>query len=448
MTAPDTSLKPGTYHLADGSTLTVRSDGSRVVVHPDGKRLVLGPDGTVVDSGEPKKTTDKSGRDTGITTTGKTKTENRWDQQAANSPAGLVAQAQQVADQAEAVAQYNATHPPVWVNGQQLVATSLNPDGTPKTLAYVGVRDTKGNVSSAASQLGGSNQPSLAVDPRTGNAITSGNTAFDALTVGATYGPLAGVKGDEQFTMATGPTNVMTGMPVSDSSFSSKLGDHGSEANTVANGTSKMTIAEGVQWLANLSSQNPQAYTQLVNELKHAGYTGQNGMADMIGGAYSEQVGLAFVKAAKDLSVMQQSTGSSMGLDDFLAAKTQAVKDAAGAAYQPVARDYADNGTLQAAAKSAAEEAIGRNLTAQELATFEASFRNQQTGYFNQYDAAKKAQAEAAATGQSAPGPNGVQPDSSGQASALVQGPGFQQDRANYQVQQYTQALAQLFGVK
>jgi hypothetical protein len=248
--------------------------------------------------------------------------------------------------------------------------------------------------------------------------------------------------------MSQGPVDVNTGMTPRTGAYSPNAwGDHSASANVVSNGTSQMTIAEGLQWMVNLSQQNPGAYNELVKQLKHAGYFGTN-PGDMIGGNYSEQAGLGFVKAMKDLSVVQQSTGAATSMDDFLAGKTAAVKQAAGDLYQPVNRDYTDPGTLMATAKTAAEDAIGRNLTPAELAQFEAHFRAQQTSYYNSVDASGKAQVEAKAVGESAPGSAAVAPSADGQANALLQGDQFGQQRANYGVEQYTQALGQLFGVQ
>lgn len=352
-----------------------------------------------------------------------------------SAAAKAAAQAKSAASVAaqEQLDQYNRTHPPMWVNGQQLIVESLNPDGTPATFKYAGAKTP--------------NMPDQVVDQTTGQALTKANTAFGALDVGASYGILAGISGDEQVALTRGPVNIFTGAPDLTAASNQGTGDHSAVANDVPGAEAKMTIADGLQWMVKLSNQNPAAYTELVKQLKHAGYYGSN-PGDMIGGGYSEQAGLGFVKALKDLSVVQQANGVTTPLDEFLAQKTDAQKKAAEDAYQPINRDYADPGALMATAKSAAEDAIGRNLSASELAAFQSSFHSKQVGYYNSVDASGKAQAGAKATGESAPGSSAVNPSADGEVNALLQGDQFNQQRANYGVEQYTQALGQLFGVK
>jgi hypothetical protein len=101
-------------------------------------------------------------------------------------------------------------------------------------------------------------------------------------------------------------------------------------------------------------------------------------------------------------------------------------------------------------AKAAAENALGRQLNADELARFQQSFHSQEDTYYNQVDAYEKGKAATQATGDSSnsAGFTAAQPDASGQAAALVQSPQYGQERANYSAGNYYQAIAQMFGIK
>lgn len=357
-------------------------------------------------------------------------------QQAQQSVAEKAAQQQQArASGALANLKAEQVGGPVWVNGQMQTVTGFHSDGTP-IFGYLGSRTGK--------------SPDTVIDPVTGQPLAQGTqSAFDALHLGASFGVLAGIQDSDRFVMAQGPTNVMSGMPASSAPSAYGPGDHSYSANVVSQGTTQMTIAQGVQWLVSLANQSPDAYNKLVTELKHAGYTGAQG-EPLTGGAYSETVGVAFAKAAKDLSVQQQTTGSTMGLDDFLSRRTDAVRQAAEQATPKVQRAYADPASLMTTARTAAESALGRTLNADELARFQQSFHGKEDTYYNQVDAYNQAKAGAGAIGDNAgtAGFSATQPDASGQAASLVQSPEYGQERANYSAGNYYQAIAQMFGIK
>jgi hypothetical protein len=461
--------KPGTYTLNDGSQETVRADGSRIIVRPDGRREVLAADGTLLGTSSPAKPgLSRSNKNLGQTSTGKTAVENKWDAAAA-APAQAQAAAVAKQDQADALAAWNAQNP-VWVNGQRMLATHMGANGVPDTYTYVGSK--AGNTPDEELVNG-------KATPLTSQGNLPTTSAFGALDVGANYGILAGISGADQFVMSAGPTNINTGQSIYDqgvamtgvlpdgtkakdpahtlvpgqftpagASHDTPAGAENSEsANVTSNGASKMTIAQGLDMFVNLSHSNPAAYGELVNMLKHAGYFGSS-TGDMTGGPYSENAGLGYVKALKDLSVYQQTTGDPMSFADFLNSKKAALQQQAAAQTQKVFRDYTDQGSIMATARQAAQAAIGRNLTPAELQAFESNFRGQENAYYNSEDAAAVAQAQAKAIGESAPSFSGTRPDASGQVDQLLQGNQFTQDRYNYASSQVAQTLMQLFNVK
>lgn len=408
MTAPSSDLKPGTYKLNGGATLTVNPDGSRVIVKADGKRTVQDRFGHVIDTGDPNA---GKGR-TSLGPTGKTATETRKDDQAA-APAKAAADA---AAKAAAQAKVDAANKQyVWLDGHRVQVQSIGTDAA------------------------GNQQYTFVTDADSKPQTYSLPTAYNALNGDAV--PAA----NTQFLVSQGQASIWNGS--APTGGAPKLGDHSDAANTVSNGRNLMTIGQSLQWLANLSVQDPTAYGALADKLHNSGYITDAQYAQAGKGTYSQDIAAAWAKAAQDTAVVNSTqAGANTTLDQLLDQKTADRKAAAVAAVQPVDRSYQDPATLAATARAAAQSALGRKLTPQEEAAFEAHYRGLENQAFDSKDAANKAQAEAAVTNGTAPGANIAMPDSAGQADAYVQGDQFSTQRNGYSALEYMNSLQQLLG--
>jgi hypothetical protein len=217
----------------------------------------------------------------------------------------------------------------------------------------------------------------------------------------------------------------------------------GSDTNSGTN-ENIMTVSAGVLWLRNLAARDKAAYNKLVVMLRNAGYlTGDDEALPLNG--YSQQAGVAFALAANDLAhayqggdtrtLMEYLTERGQGYADFLA---QEEADAAAAdAYVPVERQYTDPATLRASAKAAAVEALGRKLTDEEEARFEAAFRAQEDTFYNQLDTARENETRFAA----------YAPDVTGQVSDFIDGDEFETERAANKIGELSQVFMQMMGL-
>lgn len=206
-----------------------------------------------------------------------------------------------------------------------------------------------------------------------------------------------------------------------------------------------MTISAGVLFLRNLAARDKAAYNQMVVLLRNAGYGSlpQND-AELPLNGYSQQVGAAFAYAANDLAqanqggdqrdITQYLIDRGQGYADYV--KQQAADAAIKAQYQPVDRKYQDPSTLRLAAKSAAETALGRKLSAAEEAKFEAAYRAKEDTFYNQIDAAGRAHQSF----------SGYAPDTMGQANDFIQGDQFQQEATANRIGTYAQSFIKLMG--
>lgn len=220
-------------------------------------------------------------------------------------------------------------------------------------------------------------------------------------------------------------------------------------------GFSEMTVAQSLEALAKLANTHPDRFNGIVNQLKHAGYNSSSSLTGgtaLTGGGWSSDVGIAWAKAANDLAMtnaMEAKNGlPQTTMTDFLAAKTAANAQQAIDRYQPTERRYTDPGSLAAAARSAAQELIGRNLTAAELQAFDSQFHGEEDQVFNAEDSAGRAQAAANAQGTSAPGASVTPPSAQGNLETMLQGSGFQGERSTWLGMQYMNAMMQSLGVK
>lgn len=295
----------------------------------------------------------------------------------------------------------------VWVNGQRMRITSVADDGS-VTVSYDGTEGT---------------QPY----PKT--------TAFDALdseginpdvpylmSLGTQRGP------DGTTTMRTNPG--LTGSADSmDRQYNSRVGQN------------LMTVRNGVQWLANLSTKDPEAYTAMVDKLHDAGYLSDADYANS-GGSWSSSVADGFARAARDTAVVNGTDGGAdTTLDDFLTGKAganKALRDKQrGQDYTPVERNFTDPTALRASAKDAAEHALGRFLTDEEEARLTSHFHGLEASMFDQVDAAGRAGGNATIT----------QPNALGQIDDFLDSGALEQEQANFRSAGYGDALKKLMGL-
>lgn len=205
-------------------------------------------------------------------------------------------------------------------------------------------------------------------------------------------------------------------------------------------GRNILTVGGGVAWLAELSTKDPGAYAAMLQKLHDAGYLSKQALAQAAG-HWSAAAGQAFAEAARDTAVVNTTAvGRETTLDAFLKSKAGAgaAAEAAGgrAAYTPVDRTYTDPAYIKAAAKSAAEDVLGRQLTSEEESKLTARFRSLEDKKFDTIDAA-------AGNG----GAVVTDPQPAGQIDAFVTDPEHAQEGANYRAAEYGLALKRLFGL-
>jgi hypothetical protein len=401
-------LKPGTHKLADGTTVTVRDDGSRIVVQPNGNRIVFNRVGDIVDTGRPAARGDD--RPTHLTSTGKTPTEDAWDK-----PATDKAKAAAAAQSKAQVAASNLSQGVIWVNGQRMRVTAVDANGNPTAVTY----------------------DNSAVDPATGKPtgkVTQKTTVFGALDLSDIPDP------GQAFLMSFGVQRDAVGGQQPGAGLSALL--HPSELV----GKNMMSISNGLEWFANLATSDSAAYSTLVKQLQDAGYAPKGTNPKV----FNADAAHAFALAARDLAIVnQRPNGQSTTLSMFLNSAQQSKEDARKAAmdaYQPTNRQYTDPAALAQTAKAAAQSALGRALTPDEEAKFESAFHGKESSMYDAIDSSGRAQAGAAAVGESSAGATFTRPDAGGQADAYIN-TGFAQEKAGVDVGKYAQVIQQMVGL-
>lgn len=203
-----------------------------------------------------------------------------------------------------------------------------------------------------------------------------------------------------------------------------------------------MTIANGLQWLVALSAKDPELYQLTVDKLHNAGYLSDANYASA-GGGWSQDVGMAFALAARDVAVVNNqggANGAATTLDTLLADKAgaseKAKQAARAAAYQPTDRKYTDPEDIKAAARSEAEQTLGRRLTDAEEAQLVGHFRSLEDAKYDAMDSAGKSGKSARYTD---PG--------QGQIASFVEDGAHEQEAANFRAAGYGQMIMNLFGV-
>lgn len=208
-------------------------------------------------------------------------------------------------------------------------------------------------------------------------------------------------------------------------------------------GRNMMTIGNALQWLANLSVKDPNSYSAMVDKLHQSGYLSDSNYVSAAG-HYSQDVADAFARAASDTAVLNSTDGKSAGyhmtltqlLDSKAGAMADAQKKARAANYQPVQRTFTDPTEIKATAKSAAQAAIGRDLTPEEEAKLEAHVKGLQSANYDAIDSAGRNGDNATITDVSVPG----------QAQGFLDTQDAQEE-ANFRSAGYGSALRNLFGL-
>lgn len=366
--------------------------------------------------------------------------------------------------QAEATAQYNTQKAGgnkalkaandevgyVWVNGERKLITGFDAKGNP----IVGWQNADGTMLKDKNGKPVTTQNAPPGDTSVFDAIPN-NTALDSAPIfnlgsgetsiwtGAHQG---GVYGDVQPNSTFGGDNN-TGQFTPDHPGNTNFAaaEHGYQANTVSNGRTRMTVGEGVQWFLDLSQNHPAEYEELVRQLVAAHYL-TPALGEASGGGFSNDAAAAFARATMDLAqVNNHSTnGRMVALPDFLDRKAKAAQKAAADSTQPVTREFEDPATLHYAARQAAQQLLGRNLTPSEQAAFDASFHGQENHYYNDLDATQRAQAAAGVMQQAGPANTATKPDATGEANDYVMGDQFTSQREGYSMVEYLKAFHSL----
>jgi hypothetical protein len=218
--------------------------------------------------------------------------------------------------------------------------------------------------------------------------------------------------------------------------------DVGKQANQV-------TISAASVWLRKLAATDKDAYNQLVVLLRNAGYlSGDDSELPLNGWTFT--VAKQFATAAFDLA-NANAGGDTRDLYTYLKDRGQGYADLQAQKekeqnppFQPTERRYEDPATLAAAAKSAAIDALGRKLTPQEEARFEAAFKAQYDAAYDQIDAVGRRQHDN--PDQSIPGARVTFPDIQGQTDAFLNQDEFVPEHQARLMGQYVQSFLDLIG--
>lgn len=212
-------------------------------------------------------------------------------------------------------------------------------------------------------------------------------------------------------------------------------------------GENRLTVSGGLSWFRKLAVEDRAAYNSLVIQLRNAGYMGGEDH-DLPLNGYTRAAGEAFAYAAADLAdatregdrrtLLQYLTDRGQGYLDYEA--QQAADEAEANAepeYQPVDRSYTDPEAVKQTAKEAAIAALGRKLTDEEEARFQAAFRGKEDGYYDAIDGAGRAKTAARV----------ADPNLGAQAEAFIGGDEYDTERAGQALGNYAQVFQRMMGV-
>lgn len=314
------------------------------------------------------------------------------------------------ADKASTTSQAQADIGYIWVNGHRMVVTGKNPDGS--LMVQVEGIDKKSSAfgSDATLAFGALDSPTPSADTRYLMSVgpqmdQEGNVAKPTLLG---HGAQASVDG-------VTPTR-MTQNPV---------------------GQNKFTIGLGVQWLAELSTKDPEAYQAKVDLLHRAGYLSDADYA-AAGGGWSNAVGGAFALAARDTAVTNGTKeGANTTLEQLLDAKAKAGDEKKKKSFTPVDRSYTDPAAVRGQARSAAEAALGRRLTPDEEARLTSHFHGLEAGMYDQIDAAHRNETGAVVT----------QPNLPGQVDDFLYNGQLAQEEADFRAGGYGDVIRKMVGL-
>ncbi len=207
------------------------------------------------------------------------------------------------------------------------------------------------------------------------------------------------------------------------------------------------TVESQLNNLRAMSVNDPEAYTAYLYRLWAAGFMGSMPWEEVQTGAWTRQAGDAFVEAA--IAVVDlQASGVEVSFDDYLDKLITGrdkdgdgkPDDPAAAAAAPVTtvNQFTDPEALRVQVQSAAQTALGRDLTAAETDAFLASFRSQEEKY--------NADRNAAAADTEGGTFNLTTPDA-GAAAANYAIEGNEAEGEGYQLGGYFTQLKQMMGV-
>ncbi len=201
-----------------------------------------------------------------------------------------------------------------------------------------------------------------------------------------------------------------------------------------------VTINAQLANLRAMSVNDPEAYAAYLWRLWAAGFLGSGPWETINTGAWSKEAGDAFVNAAVTVADLQ-ANGVEVSFDDYLD-KAIAGRDKDGdgqpddgSTTPPTINAFTDPETLRLTVQSAAQAALGRDLSESEANAFLSVFRD--------LEAKANATANAAQTDTTGGTYDTSRPDASGQAAAFVES-GSPTEADSYQMAGYGDALRSL----
>jgi hypothetical protein len=181
----------------------------------------------------------------------------------------------------------------------------------------------------------------------------------------------------------------------------------GGDAVLVANGVQPpaggygpqtKSALEAMQELPKLYATNKAGYIALQQRLYSAGFFGSASPQAIGIGSYNQQTVNAY-RSAVLAAVQLGDSGTPMTFDELLDQKDPSAAARAKKPIQPgFISEFSDPATVAAIAQQSAQQALGRNLTTEEVKSFVAEFHQQEQRFNNN----RKAAAQTAATGADA----------------------------------------------
>lgn len=201
-----------------------------------------------------------------------------------------------------------------------------------------------------------------------------------------------------------------------------------------------------MQQVASLAATDPQTLANYQIQMWKSGLYGNVDLSDISLGHWTTDTASAFKKVLsgyKQADALGGLTSQQKSVFDYLGDLSgtpvgKAAKDLAGPAPVTTVNNFTDPNSVSAAAQSAAQSALGRNLSDKEIEKFVTEFHAVQANYNKTYNSAQ----------QDTKGGtfNLTQPDLSSQAQAFAQSSNPNEAAAN-KASDYVVALQQMLGV-